>query len=128
MIYIPKKPDKIDGKIKVGLDMDGTITDHPAFFSALSYSDKFEIHIITGRSLDEHKDQTIEELKQYDIKYHAIHFVDAVWEKKGEVCKKLGIQIMFDDMDEFIKHISESTMVFKVRNGGNWNEKTKQWL
>lgn len=127
MIHISKPRQKIEGKVKVGLDMDGTITDHPEFFSALSKSDQFEIHIITGRG-PENEDMTVKELQEYGIRYDQIHFVDAIWDQKGKVCEKLGINVMFDDMDEFIQHIPESTMVFKVRNPGNWNEILKQWL
>lgn len=127
MIIQPKKFESNNGKIKVGLDLDGTITDFPDFFAALSHSDKFEVHVITGRA-EEHRDETIAELRGYGIKYLQIHFVDAVWDKKGEICEKLGIQIMFDDMDEFINHINDSTMVFKVRNPGNWDSDNKNWI
>lgn len=127
MIHIPHPLVKSGDKIKVGLDMDGTITDFPDFFAALASSEKFEIHIITGRG-EEHRQQTIEELNKFGVRYDHMHFVDATWDKKGKICKDLGIQIMFDDMDEFIKHISPDTMVFKVRNGGNWNETYNCWI
>lgn len=126
MIIVPNKF-KSNGKIKVGLDLDGTITDFPDFFAALSQNPQFEVHVITGRG-EEHKNVTIAELQKYGIRYDALHLVDAIWHKKGEICKELGIQIMFDDMDEFINHIDDSTMVFKVRNGGNWDSENKNWM
>lgn len=128
MIHLPRAPLVKKGeKIKIGLDMDGTITDFPDFFAALSKSDQFEIHVITGRG-PEHEAVTIQELEKFGVRFDKLHLVDATWKMKGEICKNLGIQIMFDDMDEFIKHISPDTMVFKVRNDGNWNETHSSWI
>lgn len=113
-------------KMKIGLDIDGTITDYPKFFSILSKTEQFEVHIITGRG-EEDRQSTIEELAAYNIRYDYIHFVDVDWKNKGEICKKYGIDMMFDDMDEYINNIPMSTTVFKVRNEGNWNDKSNRW-
>jgi uncharacterized HAD superfamily protein len=128
MIHIYRGPLVKNGeKIKIGLDMDGTITEFPDFFAALTRSDQFEVHIITGRG-PEHEEITKLELEKFGIRFDKLHLVDATWAEKGKICKDLGIQIMFDDMDEFIKHISPDTMVFKVRNDGNWNGAHNDWI
>lgn len=112
-------------KIKIGLDIDGTILENPQFFAALSHSDNIETHIITGRDIKEHL-ETLVELARYGIKYERLHYADD-WADKGRLCKELGIQIMFDDQDEYITHISCDTLVMKPRNGGNWNGATNKW-
>ncbi len=113
-------------KLKIGLDIDGTITDYPAFFAIISKIDQFEIHIITGRGEDD-RQSTIEELAQYGVRYDYLHFVDVNWHGKGQICKDYNIDFMFDDMDEYINNIPVSTAVFKVRNEGNWNTLSNKW-
>lgn len=111
--------------MKIGLDIDGTICENAEFFSALSQSDKFEVHIITGRDPSD-KIETLDELTNLGIKFHTIHYADN-WEDKGRICKELGLSVMFDDQDEYIKHISLDTLVMKPRNGGNWNDAKMSW-
>ena len=113
-------------KIKIGLDIDGTITEHPEFFAALSQSEKFEVHVITGRGAEDIKDTTAE-LTALGIRWDKIHHADN-WEDKGRVCKELGIEVMFDDQDEYISRISCDTLVLKPRNGGNWNSARMGWV
>ncbi len=111
--------------MKVGLDIDGTILENPEFFAALSQSETLEIAIITGRDIIDH-DETVKELDELGIKYDDIHYAED-WEDKGRLCKELGIQIMFDDQDEYIEHISPDILVMKPRNGGNWDFNKKSW-
>lgn len=112
-------------KTKVGLDIDGTILENAKFFSELSQSESFEIFIITGRDFTDHAD-TLKELKDLDIRYDSVHYAED-WEDKGRLCGELGIQILFEDQDEYISHIPLETLVMKPRNGGNWNSGKKDW-
>lgn len=113
-------------KIRIGLDIDGTITENPKFFAALTQSENFEVHIITGRDITDHL-ETLVELARSGIRSDGLHYAEN-WEDKARLCKELGIQIMFDDQDEYITHISPDTLVFKPRNGGNWSSEKKEWL
>jgi uncharacterized HAD superfamily protein len=115
--------------MKIGLDIDGTITDKPEFFALLTQNPNFEVHIITGRDKDWNL-ATIADLAKWGIRYDQIHYADN-WLDKGRICAEQGLEIMFDDMDEYIKHIPEPTTVFKIRNGGNWSPKKVEnsgWL
>lgn len=112
--------------MKIGLDIDGTISENVEFFATLSQSDRFEVHIITGRDPAD-KIETLEELTSLGINFHTIHYADG-WEDKGRICKELGLEVIFDDQDEYITHIPCSTLVFKPRNGGNWNAAKMDWL
>jgi hypothetical protein len=112
--------------MKIGLDIDGTISENSAFFATLAKSPDFEIYIITGRDQSDHK-ETLDELRRYDIQHKGVYYADN-WEDKGRLCKDLGVKIMFDDQDEYIHHIPLDILVMKPRNGGNWNEKKDTWL
>ena len=107
----------------IGIDLDGTITEGRKFFETLTYANRTyggETHILTARG-EEDRELTIEELKNLQIRYDHLHMVEpGDWAAKGRICEEFGIQILFEDMDEFIHHIPESTLVMKVRNAGNW--------
>jgi uncharacterized HAD superfamily protein len=112
-------------KMKVGVDIDGTITDYPEFFSTLIRSDIFEIHIITGRDPSWHE-ETISDLDKFGIsKFEKIHYAND-WSDKGKICVDNNIKVLFEDMDEFIASIPDSVAVFKIRNNGNF--KRGMWL
>jgi len=115
--------------LKIGIDIDGTITEHPEFFVALSKAlyPKHDIHILTGRD-EADRDYTVAELEIWGIHYHHLHIVNAEWPEKGRICTEESLDVLFDDMDEFIHHIPKSTLVFKVRNGGNYCWERLKWL
>jgi hypothetical protein len=45
-----------------------------------------------------------------------------------KVIQERGFGIMFDDQDECLQGISPDRAVFKIRNGGNFDFATQQWL
>lgn len=115
-------------RLKVAIDIDGTITEHPEFFAFLTASleKTHEVHIISGRSPTE-LERTAAELAVHGVRYDKINLIGVVWHGKGEYCEKEEIDILFEDMDEFIEHIPERTLVFKIRNGGNFNFHSRDW-
>ena len=88
--------------MRIGIDIDETITTLPEFFSFLTehlIKEGHEVHIITYR-LPELLDYTKEQLLNYNIRYTELHIWPGtgdghIW--KGKVAKKLDLNIMFDN-------------------------------
>lgn len=112
--------------MKIGLDIDGTITEYSGFFADLARVNDFQIYVITGRDPLDHQ-ETLAELQRYDIRHNGVYYAEN-WEDKARLCQDLGIRIMFDDQDEYIEHMPPDILVMKPRNGGNWNFDKKTWL
>jgi hypothetical protein len=113
-------------KIKVALDVDGTIDLHDGFFAALSRVPVFEVHIVTGRG-PEDRELTLKELAAWGVAHAGLHFADR-WEDKARLCKELGISIFFEDQDEYIRWVPEGILVFKGRSGGNFDFDAGCWV
>ncbi len=124
--------------MKIAIDIDGTITECPEFFVFLTklFRPEHEIHIITGRKQTE-RIETEEQLTALGIEYHHLHIVgpkksylteETMWTRKGDFCREHNIDVLFEDMDEFIEHIPKSTLVFKIRNGWNFCFNQLAWL
>lgn len=98
--------------MKIGLDLDFTITEIPEFFQILSQAlilTGHEIHIITYRDNEEKVKQ---ELFSFGITYTKIHLPTkaepvATW--KAKVVTELGLDIMIDDAPEVIAALPKST-------------------
>lgn len=105
-------------KIVVGLDIDGTITEHPSFFSELTKNQKFHIIVITRRNKGELYSH-LNELKEYGIELDDIKFAESN-NDKARICIEEGVDIFFEDEDEYIEYVPEDILVLKVRNGGNY--------
>lgn len=112
--------------MKIGIDIDGVITDLPEFFAKLSHLWDDEIIIITYRDL-KHREKTIEELKSLNIKYSDLIFVSS-FEEKSEVIVKFGISLYFDDQPEFLKSVPDNVSVCLFRNGGNFDFDDRLWM
>ena len=86
----------------IGVDIDGTVTAMPAFFSLLCNSlmaSGHEVHIITYR-FSHFEEQTKELLKELNVPYTKMHFggeqpSPPAW--KGELAKELKLDMMFED-------------------------------
>jgi len=100
----------------LGIDLDGTIDEYPLFFRTLSNSWPGRVVIITYR-----KNQAAaeERAKEFGIKFDELILATSM-DDKAKIIKRENIGAFFDDMDEFITHIPDSVPVFKVRNGGNF--------
>lgn len=111
--------------MRIGIDIDATITMYPEFFRALTeamYS-THEIHVITDRDPAIH-DQTVEELQELGIRYH--HLV--ITPDKYTYILDQGIDVLFDDTDHYFQELPEAVAVFKVRGHYNFNYATGRWI
>ena len=103
--------------MKVGIDLDETITAAPEFFSLLTHAlcvAGHEVHVITYREA-ESRNQTEAELAELGIRYSLLHLPPAnkdgaVW--KAELVKTLGIEIIFDDSPEVLAEMPSSVKRF----------------
>ena len=112
-------------KLKILLDLDGTINYAPNFFSQFTRAmkDIAEIHVVTYR-LDHQKDETVAELANLNISYH--HLV--LTKEKLEYALTKGINVVFEDTDEMFKYMPESILVMKVRETDNFDFKSRRWV
>ena len=108
----------------LGIDLDGTITDAPDFFTMLCNRWPGGIIIVTYR---QDVESAKRDLDTYAIRYDEIVLVKSL-EDKARVIEERGIAIYFDDQDECLKDIPDTVSVFKIRNGGNFHEETRRWL
>jgi uncharacterized HAD superfamily protein len=92
--------------MKIGIDLDGTITDIPWFYSVLTkalISSGHTVHIITYRNLNYEgcEEGTIQQLKEMDIQYTELRLCPCLdisapdW--KLEVVEEIGIDILIED-------------------------------
>jgi uncharacterized HAD superfamily protein len=108
----------------LALDLDGTITDALIFFNVLSNYWPGTVVVITFRK-DRKKAEA--DLLAHNIRFDEVILVDSL-EEKAKVIQERGFGIMFDDQDESLQGISPDRAVFKIRNGGNFDYDTQQWL
>lgn len=114
---IPQEP-------ALGIDIDGTIDEAPFFFRFLSHAWRGPIYAITRRN---DYDQAARDVQILGVKVDRIILVSSFAEKAKHI-KDLNIKVFFDDMDEVLMHIPEGVVVFKIRNGGNFDYESRQWL
>jgi hypothetical protein len=115
--------------MRVGLDIDGLLDEQPEFFAFLSAALRAAGHfvaILTYRD-PEREEQTHRQLAAWGVVYDELHFARALTDK-GRLCRELKLDIYFDDQDECVIGVDESTIVFKIRNGGNFDFCAKKWL
>lgn len=106
--------------MKIGLDLDGTITDAPEFFSLLTnlFTPQHEVHIITYR--DDNKEDVAAELKSYGITFTDIHLPP--WEEKDapawkrKIAKELDLDVMFEDSPEVLDQMPDKVKRFWICN------------
>jgi len=113
----------------IALDIDGTISEHPQLFAALSRSFTTAgdtVLILTYRD-PANADRTIQELQAWGIQFDEVIYSPSL-EAKGEICERLGVNVFFDDQDECLCEVPESVLSLKIRNGGNFDFEEKKWL
>ena len=115
--------------MKVALDIDGTISEHPEFFAMLSAALRAAGHhvlVLTFR--DPARDAvTRAQLAAWGVVFDELVIAGSL-EAKGELCGAHGVDLFFDDQDECIATVPERILVCKVRNGGNFDFARRQWV
>ena len=112
--------------LRVGIDLDDTITYCKPFFSMMTNAmqDMVEIHIITNREQTPENEVAIgKELGELGIRYHHL----AVTGDKAEYILEKGITVLFDDTDEYFLNLPESVKVFKMREPWNFDFENHKW-
>ena len=115
--------------MKVALDIDGTISEHPEFFAILSSALRAAGHqviVLTYRD-PARAEATKAHLAAWGVTFDELVIAPSL-EAKGELCGTLGVELFFDDQDECIASVPESVLVCKVRNGGNFDFVRRRWL
>ncbi|MHC4617790.1 MAG: hypothetical protein ACYTEQ_08550 [Planctomycetota bacterium] len=110
---------------KIGVDLDGTISEYPQFFKLFTKAMAHagcKIYVITDRppGTETHIRQ---ELQNYGITYDAIKITS---DKAGFI-EDEGITVLFDDMDRYFRHLPERVAVFKIRQKYNFNFERMIW-
>jgi len=115
--------------MRIGFDIDGLLDEQPEFFAFLSAALRAAGHfvaVLTYRNPDS-RARTEEYLVQSGIGYDELHFARSLSDK-ARLCRELVLDVYFDDQDECVVGIDESTTVLKIRNGGNFDFVARKWL
>jgi hypothetical protein len=115
--------------MRIGLDLDGLLDERPDFFAFLTAALRAAGHfvvVLTYRDPDR-RERTQAQLAGWGIVHDELHFARSLIDK-GRLCRELAIDLYFDDQDECIQDVLETTTVFKVRNGGNFDFDERKWL
>ncbi|MHC4456264.1 MAG: hypothetical protein ACYS0I_04065 [Planctomycetota bacterium] len=112
--------------LKIGVDLDGTISEYPVFFKLFTRAMAeagCRIYIITDRPIG--TEAYVErELEEYGITYHTIKITS----NKAKYIIEEGISVLYDDRDEYFLDLPEEVAVFKIREKYNFDFINKRWL
>ena len=108
----------------LGIDLDGCVDECPVFFQTLTAVWPGDVVVITYR---QDREKTVQDLKRFGIRYTRLELVNSL-EAKAGVIRDLGILTYFDDQPETLRDILPNVNVMLVRNEGNFDFETKQWL
>lgn len=114
-----------DDKLKIGVDLDGTISEYPEFFKVFTKvmaEAGCKIYVITDR-LPRTEEDIARELEAYGITYHVLK----ITADKGRYVTSEGISVLFDDRDVYFRELPEEVAVFKVRQKYNFDFERKEW-
>lgn len=112
-------------KMKIAVDLDGTISEYPDFFKIFTKGMAeagCKIYVITNR-MPGTENEVAEELNSYGITYHVIK----ITAEKPDYILNEGISVLFDDREEFFIDLPEEVAVFKVRQKYNFDFVEKWW-
>jgi uncharacterized HAD superfamily protein len=114
--------------MRIALDFDGTITEHPEFFRALANGMRSQGHEIVILTYRHHALLPLmrEQLTEWGIECDRFQFCHRQ-EDKGMWCETLGIDIFFEDTDACIGPVSSRTLVLKVRHAKNFDFEKQAW-
>jgi len=112
-------------RFKIGVDLDGTISEYPGFFSLFTRAMAeagCRIYVITDRMLGTEAD-VISELGKHGITYHVLKITS----DKAKYILDEGVSVLFDDKEEYFLELPEEVAVFKVRQKYNFDFSRKRW-
>ena len=109
----------------IGLDIDDTITRHPEFFSFLSHAFLQAGHTVIIITFREDRAATEEYLQQCNIACTELVtssletcFEYGVDQWKSAMCRKYGVEILFDDDPKALRYVDECTFcMMPVKTG-----------
>jgi hypothetical protein len=111
--------------LKIGVDLDGTISEYPEFFrlfTTVMADAGCKIYIITDR-MPGTEALVAHELESYGIRYDVIKITG---DKAGYISSE-GIGVLYDDTDTCFLDLPEKVAVFKVRQKYNFDFVGKRW-
>ncbi len=111
--------------LKIGVDLDGTISEYPGFFrlfTRVMAQAGCKIYIITDRRPGTEAEIGAE-LERHDITYHVIKITSA----KARYILDEGVSVLFDDVDDYFLELPEKVAVFKIRQRYNFDFSRKRW-
>lgn len=112
--------------MKIAIDLDATITMYPKVFSAMSQAFKaagHEVYILTDRVPGTENEVTamLDELR---IEYDYL----MITKDKASYIVQQGIEVLYDDTDQYFSGLPETVAVFKVRGHYNFDYRLKKWI
>lgn len=110
--------------MNLGLDLDGTITDAPEFFSVWTHSWPGRVVIITYRT---DREKTIRDLEEHEIRYDDLVLVDRM-DGKAALIAEYGVTMYVDDQPEMLKNVPAGVNVMLFRNEGNFDFGDERWM
>ena len=117
--------------LTVALDLDGTLDASlaaTAFFRFLSTTLRAAGHRVVILSYRPFLRATAEQqLAEWGIVYDHLFWAESRADK-GDLCRKLGVDVFFEDNDECIALVDDRTQVLKVRNLLNFDFASKKWM
>jgi len=108
----------------VGLDLDGTITDAPKFFSAWTHSWPGRVVIITYRN---DREKTMADLEQLEIRYDDLVLADRM-DAKAAVIAELGVTLYVDNQPEMLKNAADHAGVTLFLSIGSFDFGDQRWM
>ena len=108
----------------IGIDLDGCIDEAPEWFQALSLVWPGPVYVITFRK-DQQKAE--HDVARLGVRCDEVILVDR-FDAKAAVINERGVRVYFDDQDEMLFNVADDVTVLKLRNGGNFDFETRQWL
>lgn len=112
--------------MKIAIDLDGTITAYPQVFELFTMSWRsfgHKIYIVTDRQ-EGTEDQVQIILEECRISYDIIKITG----NKADYIIREGIEVLFEDTDEYFLDLPESVCVFKIRELYNFDFSAKKWV
>jgi len=113
-------------KIKIAIDLDGTISEYPEFFKLFTkamFQAGCKIYIITDRPPGT-EEQVADQLQGYGITYDVVKITG----QKSDYILKKGIGVLFDDVDQYFVDLPAEVAVFKIRQKYNFDFAEKRWI